>query len=640
MNQIRKATDISRLLFLILLFVQVATAQWVSTGPTRGGYVFDMCALGSYVFLSDYENGIFRSTDNGASWETVNSGLTNKFIRAFAVKGTSIFAGGEEWYDNEYGEFFFISSDSGKTWKNISSQFPALQYWPLIHSIEVCGNNIYMVTNNGNGVLRSTDNGTTWTPGDSGLVYPFDTVVYNGNRFAITEVAVGGDTVFAASGNKLFISYDSASSWTALASWGFDSGYVTSLALTVSNLFVGTHKGYYKSTNQGANWSAGNFNVANLFISKLAGKGDTIFAVDEPEGGFGPPQLYRSIDNGKSWSSIKKFNCWATTLFISEHDVFTGCADTLYRSSDNGVSWSTIWAGKQISCIAARGSIVLIQTTTEGIFRSTDHGNTWAAYENFPDTTIFSFAVSGKHIYAGTADKIFHSSDDGLSWAAMSTGSTDIGTRLLSVKGNIMVTEADRSASSVIISTDTGRSWTKVTIPLDPEIRSISITGDTIFAGTYFGVSRIINTGTGWSVTTAPVSTGELNHCVYSLTVNETDVFAGTTNGSVWRCPLADFSLSTKKPAHHAASSTILKINSPCTIGTTARISFSLSDCRQVAIRIYNVSGAVVQSFPGKYFESGLHTLTWDTRFRSPGCYWIKMQAGNNVYGKRVTLVR
>jgi hypothetical protein len=37
---------------------------------------------------------VFLSTDTGASWAAVNTGLTNLHVSALAVSGTNLFAGG------------------------------------------------------------------------------------------------------------------------------------------------------------------------------------------------------------------------------------------------------------------------------------------------------------------------------------------------------------------------------------------------------------------------------------------------------------------------------------------------------------------------------------------------------------------
>ena len=41
----------------------------------------------------NYGGGIFLSTDNGASWTQVNTGITNTNISSFAISDENIFAG-------------------------------------------------------------------------------------------------------------------------------------------------------------------------------------------------------------------------------------------------------------------------------------------------------------------------------------------------------------------------------------------------------------------------------------------------------------------------------------------------------------------------------------------------------------------
>jgi hypothetical protein len=49
--------------------------------------------VGSNVFVGTDYNGVFASTNNGASWTTINSGLTNTNVFSVGVCGTYLFAG-------------------------------------------------------------------------------------------------------------------------------------------------------------------------------------------------------------------------------------------------------------------------------------------------------------------------------------------------------------------------------------------------------------------------------------------------------------------------------------------------------------------------------------------------------------------
>jgi hypothetical protein len=74
------------------------------------------------------------------------------------VYGSNIFAGSSF-------SGVFLSSNNGASWTKINS---GLKYMN-VNSLSVCGSNIFVGTNIG-GVLLSTDNGTSWNAVDSGLM--------------------------------------------------------------------------------------------------------------------------------------------------------------------------------------------------------------------------------------------------------------------------------------------------------------------------------------------------------------------------------------------------------------------------------------------------------------------------------------
>ncbi len=618
---------------LLMICIQTIHGQWLPTGgPTRGGYVADLCISGSYIFACDGENGVFRSTDSGVSWDTVNSGLINKYIRCLAVKGNDIYAGGHD-QDMDGENFIFLSSDSGKTWKSFDSGFPKFQYNMSIYSIEVCGDDLFAVTSND--IFRSVDNGLTWTAGDSGLVYPLDTLMYNSKRYEISDVTVSGDTIFALSENDIFVSYDSASNWTSINTKEIACSSFTSVALAGNNLFVGTHEGVYKSTNCGQDWSSANFTLANLEILNLFSKGDTIYATNQ-QGAL--TQLYRSGDNGKSWTAINKFTNWVGAIYVRGDDVFVGGADTLYRSSDNGTTWSTIGAGIQVMSIASIGNTILAGTWNDGMYRSTDNGNTWwnSTNSSLVNHTFYSLVVNEGNIFAGTSTGIFRSSDNGINWTAVNSGNVEIHTRHLAVDGNTIVA-ADRN--SVYISTDNGQNWATVTHATLNGISSLAIKGDVIFVSTYQGVFQITNNGNTWDVVNTKLITSK-SPMVNSLTVNGTHVFAGTRKSSVWCRPLSDFPVANKIPKRDIVGKNDFKIVSSGNSRSNATITFSLSHREHVVISVYNLSGVVIQTLTNNYFESGSYSIPWTNRSLPAGSYIVKMKEPANSRAKMFTRFR
>ena len=106
--------------------------------------------------------GIFRSSNNGTSWTKVNTGLTDTNVTALAVSGSTIFAGTSTqtidsvyeyngWYFGvDVGGGIFRSTDNGATWAAVNAGFPAIQTQLRgaltdmdVRSLAVCGGTLF-----------------------------------------------------------------------------------------------------------------------------------------------------------------------------------------------------------------------------------------------------------------------------------------------------------------------------------------------------------------------------------------------------------------------------------------------------------------------------------------------------------------
>jgi hypothetical protein len=72
-------------------------ASWtpVNTGLTRGIIVYSLVVSGSNLFAGT-SGGVFVSTNNGTSWMAANNGLTNTDVHSLAVSGPHLFAGTDD----------------------------------------------------------------------------------------------------------------------------------------------------------------------------------------------------------------------------------------------------------------------------------------------------------------------------------------------------------------------------------------------------------------------------------------------------------------------------------------------------------------------------------------------------------------
>src|SRR5947199_10735603 len=86
---------------------------WMQTSGPEGGRVRALEVSGTSLFAGTYFGGVFRTTNNGASWTAVNNGLTAMDVHILAVSGTSLFAGTNGGV--------FRTTDNGASWTAVNN---------------------------------------------------------------------------------------------------------------------------------------------------------------------------------------------------------------------------------------------------------------------------------------------------------------------------------------------------------------------------------------------------------------------------------------------------------------------------------------------------------------------------------------
>jgi ligand-binding sensor domain-containing protein len=173
----------------------------------------------------------------------------------------------------------------------------------------------------------------------------------------------------------------------------------------------------YRSTDNGANWTAVNYGLLNPDVSTLAVLGTTLFA--GTHGG-----VFLSKDWGNSWTRLDPgpgsiVNCF----HIGGTDIFAGAHDGVYFSTNNGNRWISANAGlinTVISVFVRDGTNLFAGTTHSGLFLSIDDGSNWvktsltAAYVS--SLVVSPNGAGGTNLFAGTSLGVSRSTDGGTHW--------------------------------------------------------------------------------------------------------------------------------------------------------------------------------------------------------------------------------
>jgi hypothetical protein len=75
------------------------------------------------------------------------------------------------------------------------------------------------------------------------------------------------------------------------------------------------------------------------------------------------------------------------------------------------------------------------------------------------------------------------------------------------------------------------------------------------------------------------------------------------------------------------------------------RLQFSLAQPGPVRLTLYDLNGRRVRVLADGEFGAGPHALRWDARDEAgqrvgAGLYWARLEAGDRVFTKRITLLR
>ncbi|MDP4200029.1 MAG: T9SS type A sorting domain-containing protein [Bacteroidota bacterium] len=271
----------------------------------------------------------------------------------------------------------------------------------------------------------------------------------------------------------------------------------------------------------------------------------------------------------------------------------------VFVSTDDGANWASynnLLTNAGAVCLAAvpeagGGTNFFASYGYGGPYISTDYGKTWTQRPIGQNYGVWSLAVSGSKLFAGTNNGAFISSDNGLTWDTVCIAlpqnyrpicfafgskvfmlsqlgvvlSTDAGNTwsvvdsalkrpgILAASGSDLYTFAD----SVLRSSDDGRSWTSVTnnLPITPynQVSALAASGNMLFVGTSAkGLFRSTDRGATWaSISDGLPNNGVPNNLtyttVYSLAITDSFLLVGFNQGGIWRRPLSQMTASVEQ---------------------------------------------------------------------------------------------
>ncbi len=480
--------------------------------------------------------GLQKSTDNGATW--LPAGFPSNYVfMAIAIRTNgTIFAAARD--------TVYRSTNNGATWSPSDASFPSnpdegVSALGLASGLVFAGITDINVPTGYGTIRRSTDDGSTWSsfsPQWSGDW--INGIVRNslGYTFAATNFGIRRSTDFGAT-------------WTLTP--GINNQRVTGIAInsvgylfaTCGDLISNTNGGVLRSTNRGDSWVQMNNGLTNSSVSAVAMNTNSVVYAGTTHTG-----MFRSADTAATWTLINLSMFSENVEGLTTLANGTICAATLdgmFASSDNGATWRQRNVGLQSLFINT-----LHQNTTgtlyagldgSGAARSTDGGLLWTSINSGITTQrVFSLASkTGGLLFAGAQNGAFLSTNGGDTWLASGSGpSSFVRSIVVLPSGEIIA----GSGAGVYLSTDNGVSWS----PRNSGLTNTSVgslirsqNGD-LFAGVDGTVFRSTNNGTNWLAAGSGLPTMFINALAFGAngllfaSAGDSGVYQSTNDGTSW----------------------------------------------------------------------------------------------------------
>ena len=412
----------------------------------------------SKVYVSGYRHDattgtnylvICISSDSGLTWVIHDLFMmdsnyfgTLEFLSFVPGNSDELFAGGYYYDGSNERTVVYKSINRGDDWESVFES-PAGYYNSLYDmaidpetgTVLLCGN--FCDAAGGNNIYRSSNSGATWELTNLGISYI--------DNFTFDKT---GSILYVVLNATIFSSTDKGATWSPGFNFmqGDNSRWVNTIVVDPSDsqsLYIGSCRGFYKSTNGGGSCQEINDNFYAWNIVDMA-----VDPVDTDIIYIATPLLYRSADGGATWSFIDGPYAQSPNSIVidprNHRNVYVAGASQFWWSSDEGIGWesydvmidSATWG--QITSIdidSNDGSLYGLGGYINGegnyqteIFKSADQGTTWSV-AGYPDISTGNINVikagsTAGVLYAGggigdssTEPVVFRSDDYGDSWS-------------------------------------------------------------------------------------------------------------------------------------------------------------------------------------------------------------------------------
>jgi photosystem II stability/assembly factor-like uncharacterized protein len=448
-----------------LLLPLPATADWHPVGPF-GGHVMVLAvdpATPSNVLAGTRVDGLFRSTDRGASWKPVAG--ESKSVRHIVFDPRRP---GTVYASLDFN--LWKSTDGGRDWSFAGGSLPmGDSNGILAMAIDQRRSIFYALLTFG--LYKSTDGGAHWARARGEV---------RANDLAVDPLS---GALYAAADQGLFRSRNGGGSWQRLPLAANNLRTVSIAPSESSVLYAGASDGLYRSTDGGTRWRAIHGGLSSPAVTAVVvhpNRPGTLYAALQAYTTGTTGGLFRSVDGGLHWQRMGVGLPGGDASFVTVDPtapsrVYAGFPrDGVFRSADAGSRWA--WASQGLRTFDVtrvvldpeRPGTLYTGPTETGVYKSTDAGRTWRLVNSrihggWSTVTVALDPQQTATVYAGMPRRLERSDDGGEHWRRVDRGLRgSFFNGLIAIDPNQPSTLYAGGSDQVFKSTDRGETWTPV----------------------------------------------------------------------------------------------------------------------------------------------------------------------------------
>ena len=364
--------------------------------------------------------GAYTSTDGGVTWSALNTGLTNPQVLSMAVDpqiGNVLYAAtkSDQIASWKNGSGVYKSTDGGANWAGIWSGL----YATAVYSVAIDPQNtVTMYAGTYSGIYKSSDGGGSWSASNTGLVAP-------GSRSLAIDPQTTGTVYAGTNGAGVFKTTDGGAQWARVTGLGLISAFDLEFdPQNAATLYAATTtNGIFKTVDAGATWTAINTGLTSRDVRAFAIDPQTTATLYAGTGNFDPrgfAGVFKSVDGGASWTGVGLAGVAVSALAIDPRtpSIIYAASDAssladgtgVYKSVDGGASWTAANDGlttrtvTSLAIDAQNPNQLFAGTAGGGVFASSDGAVTWSAMDATPNPFVraLTLARDGSRLHAGT----------------------------------------------------------------------------------------------------------------------------------------------------------------------------------------------------------------------------------------------